>query len=52
MVGDTLTDMNFAKNSGVLAVGVAKNDRNRQILAPRADVVLNCAADVLKYLDA
>ena len=51
MVGDTLTDMHFAKNAGIMAVGVAKNDRNRQILTPCADVVIDCAAGILALLE-
>ncbi|MBQ7901234.1 MAG: HAD family hydrolase [Clostridia bacterium] len=32
MVGDTVTDMNFAKNGGIKAIGVAKNENNKAIL--------------------
>jgi alkaline phosphatase len=51
VVGDTMTDVNFAKNAGVAVIGVAKNDRNRSILAPYADVVIPAISnlpDVLK----
>lgn len=41
MVGDTMTDVNFAKNAGIAVIGVAKNDRNRSILAPYADAVIS-----------
>ena len=37
MVGDTLTDMRFAKNSGLLAIGVSKSEEGRLRLAPLAD---------------
>lgn len=40
MVGDTFSDIRFAKNAGVFAVGVAKNEENRLLLAKEADVVL------------
>ncbi len=36
MVGDTQTDMRFAENSGVRAVGVAQNERDKAVLAPLA----------------
>ncbi len=39
MVGDTLADMKFAKNSGVFAFGVAKTHDNLNILMPFADRV-------------
>lgn len=32
MVGDTITDMNFAKNGGIKAIGVAKSENNKAIL--------------------
>lgn len=40
MVGDTLTDLHFARNSGVRAVGLAKNEKNRSILLSMTDTVL------------
>ena len=51
MVGDTMTDVRFAKNAGIMVVGLAQNEGNRAILAPHADVVvssLSQLADVLK----
>lgn len=40
MVGDTMTDMRFAGNAGILAVGIAKNEENKKILLPHAHAVL------------
>ncbi len=40
MVGDTLTDMNFAKNGGIKAIGVAKNETNKNILLTMTDKVV------------
>lgn len=40
MVGDTLTDMYFAENGGIRAVGVAKNENNRKVLEPYANAVI------------
>ena len=33
MVGDTLTDMRFAKNAGIAAVGLARTEKNRVVLS-------------------
>jgi hypothetical protein len=33
-----------------MAVGVAKNDRNKEVLAPYADVVVDRAAAILDVL--
>ena len=51
MVGDTMTDMNFAKNAGISAIGVAKSDKNKQILAPHAHTVVHDPSYLLKVLD-
>ncbi len=40
MVGDTLTDANFAKNGGIKMIGVAKSETNKEILAPHTNVVV------------
>lgn len=40
MVGDTLTDMHFAKSGGIRAVGVAQNALNKSILKKEADAVI------------
>lgn len=50
MVGDTAVDMQFAKNAGLLAIGVAKNEQNRQILAPLADIVIENTAQIFEVL--
>lgn len=41
MVGDTMTDMRFAANAGIPAIGVAKRDENRAVLAPHAYAVIS-----------
>jgi len=51
MVGDTLTDMNFAKNAGVKAIGVAKSIENKNILMPHADAVLDDISQILEVID-
>ncbi len=50
MVGDTLTDMRFARAGGALAIGVAKAPEDAAILAPSADAVVadvSCIFDVI-----
>ena len=40
MVGDTLNDVRFARNSGIDVIAVAKNDYNANILREEADAVI------------
>lgn len=40
MVGDTLADMQFAKNGGIKGIGVARNERNRMLISAVADEVI------------
>ena len=40
MVGDTLTDMRFAQNGGIKAIGLAKSAENEAKLRAYTDVVL------------
>lgn len=51
MIGDTINDVNFAKNAGIAVIGVAKTHQNRALLAPYADTVisdLSCLPDILR----
>lgn len=50
MVGDTLTDVCFARNGGIKVIGVAKSDENRCILEKHADVVIPDISFVLEVL--
>lgn len=50
MVGDTLTDMNFAENAGIMAVGVAKTDVRRRMLNPKAAVVIRDISQIFDHL--
>ena len=47
MVGDTLTDVNFAKNGSIRMIGVAKSQTNRKILSAHTDTVLNDVSELL-----
>ncbi len=40
MVGDTMTDVTFAKNAGIRVIGVGSNSQNRQRLGGYADAVV------------
>jgi phosphoglycolate phosphatase len=51
MVGDTMTDMRFAKNAGISAIGIAKNDLNKQVLAPHAAAVLPDPSGIVDLLN-
>lgn len=46
MVGDTMTDVRFARNAGILAVSVAKEPRHRAFLQPHADLVIREIAEL------
>jgi phosphoglycolate phosphatase len=41
MVGDTMTDMNFAKNAGIRGIGIAKDEACRGILSAVADKIIH-----------
>lgn len=51
MVGDTMTDMIFAKNAGISAIGIAKCDENKQILLPHADAVISDPSHIFEVLN-
>ncbi len=51
MVGDTASDMAFARRSGAVAVAVAKTEADRAVVAPVADVVLPDVSHLPAYLD-
>lgn len=40
MVGDTMTDMRFAKNAGIRGVGIAKDEACRNILSEATDTLI------------
>lgn len=41
MVGDTMTDMQFADNGGIMSIGVAKNEKDREVILKSADYVID-----------
>ena len=40
MVGDTMTDIHFARNAGISVIGVGENANSRERLIPYADAVI------------
>lgn len=50
MVGDTMTDMRFAKNAGIAVIGIAKSEQSKQILAPHADAVIEDPSRIFDVL--
>lgn len=51
MVGDTMTDVNFAKNAGIAVVCVAKTDRNKSALSPFTDAVISNPSGLFDVLE-
>ncbi len=54
MVGDTMTDVRFARNAGINVMSVGTSEENRNRLAPYADAVVADVSgifDVLKELE-
>jgi phosphoglycolate phosphatase-like HAD superfamily hydrolase len=50
MVGDTFTDLNFANNSKISFVGIAKNQRNRGLLEAKTTTVISDMQELLGVL--
>ena len=51
MVGDTMTDITFAKNAGIKVIALAKSERNKQMLEPYADAVIPRISSLLELLE-
>ena len=50
MVGDTINDVNFAKNGSVKMIGVAKGEKNRERFLKQTEIVLPDISYILDYL--
>lgn len=50
MIGDTMTDVSFAKNAGIPVICLAKTDENRTILSEFADAVISDLCELLDLL--
>lgn len=54
MVGDTMTDINFARNAGMSVISVGTDEKCRQRLEPYTDIMVrdvSCIFDALKELE-
>lgn len=51
MVGDTMTDINFAKNANISVVGVGKSKKNREKLLPYANAVIKDISQISSVLE-
>lgn len=51
MVGDTMTDVKFAKNAEISVLGLAKTDTNRVILEADADAVISKISDLIDIIE-
>ena len=50
MVGDTMTDVRFAKNAGIKVISLATTKKNKDALLPHADVVVSSISEILEVL--
>ena len=52
MVGDTLTDVRFAKNAGIPSVGLAKSEKSVAVLSGQAGIVIRDLSQLPSALDS
>lgn len=50
MVGDTITDITFAKNAGIGMIGVAKTENNKRVLEKETEIVISDISKLLEIL--
>ena len=50
MVGDTMTDVRFAKNGGITAVSLAPDPEKKALLAPHTDVIINAISELTELV--
>ncbi len=51
MVGDTMTDVRFARNAGIASVGLARSEKSRAVLSGQATVVIDDLSQLCDALD-
>ena len=51
MVGDTMTDVRFAKNSGISVAILAPDNERRELFAPSADHLISDISELLNILE-
>ena len=47
MVGDTMTDVRFAKNAGITAISLAPTPEKKALLAPHTDIVIDAISELV-----
>ena len=50
VVGDTLTDVRFAKNAGAHSIALAKSQHNAKLLSGKADVIISDLSELLEMV--
>lgn len=51
MVGDTMTDVRFARNAGIKVLSLVQNKESENILAPHTDVVIHSLSELLDIVE-
>ncbi len=51
MVGDTMTDIRFAKNAGMMSAALARDEKSRSALSPYADVMISSLTELLTIVE-
>lgn len=50
MVGDTMTDVRFAKNAGITAISLAPTPEKKALLAPHTDLIIDAISELTELL--
>ena len=50
MVGDTMTDVRFAKNAGITAVSLAPTPEKKAMLAPHTDLIIDAISELTELV--
>ena len=50
MVGDTMTDVRFAKNAGITAISLAPTPEKKALLAPHTDVIIDVISELTEIV--
>lgn len=51
MVGDTMTDITFAKNAGIPSVILASDEKSEAVLSPYADIIIKDLSSLLDIVE-
>lgn len=51
MVGDTMTDVRFARNAGMQVIALVKDEKSRVVLNPCADAVISSLSELLNLIE-